>query len=168
MSWQSIALGSNGVFFYSIYDLAKDKHFTQPQGWARLSAVAQEIQRFALVLLARRAASGGVVLVAVAGTLPPPSWLLLRRHWGVGANSTNCFAFAVNDGSGSGQVTLGVTDATGRKLSAVTVVNEQPERVVTDWPSSSSFRFAMAPLDVMVLRVQFHSAVGIKSEDMGA
>jgi hypothetical protein len=103
--------------------------------------------------------------LAAAGT-PPPSWLPLRSHWGVGENSTDRFPFAVNDSAGGGQVTLGVTGAAGRKLRAVTVVNEQPERALTDWPSPSSFRFAMAPLDVTVLRVQFRSAAGGKSDDV--
>ena len=73
-----------------------------------------------------------------------PGWLMLRSHWGVGKNATDCYAFAVNDGSGSGHVTLVVNG--GRKLGVVTVVNEQPEWAITARPSPNSFRFAMAPL----------------------
>ena len=142
-------VGSSGIFFYSIYDLYKDPHFTQLQGWQRMSRVALEIQRFAAILLGPRA--GGAAVLTPAR--PFPGWLMLRSHWGVGKNSSDFFIFAVNDGTGSGQVTLVASD--GRKLEAVTVVNEQPERVVTARPSPSSFRFAMASLDVTVLRVRF-------------
>eukprot|EP01051_Picozoa_sp_SAG22_P008107 SAG22_NODE_600_length_8677_cov_18.222429_5_plen_687_part_00 len=146
-----------------------------------MSRVALEIQRFAPILLAPRAAAvattatfaaagygngggeDGVLVVAE----PPPDWLMMRSHWGVGENATDCYVFAVNDGTGGGPVTLSVSGG-GRKLGTVTVVNEQPERAVTDWPSPGSFGIVMAPLDVTVLRVRFQQeddAPSLKSDD---
>jgi hypothetical protein len=160
MSWQSIALGSNGVFFDSIDDLAKDTHFTQPQGWARLSAVAREIQRFAPVLLARRAAAGGVVLVA-AGT-PPPSWLLGR---GRKQHGLLCFRGERRHGRRAGHAGRdgrsgpeaagrdGGERAAGAGADGLAIAEQLP---LCD---------GAAGCDV-VLRVQFRSAAGGKSDDV--
>ena len=117
--------------------------------WARLSKVAAEVVRFAPVLMSTRAVAPTMAGVA-------PNWLMLRSHWGVGANASLCYIFAVNDGTGGGAVTF--SDAGGKRSRAVqeaTVINEDAGRALPVASGGSSFVASLSPLDVLVIRVRF-------------
>ena len=88
--------GANGVFFYSIYDIAKNPDIGFHAEWNVLSKVATEVDRFAPVLL-----STSLRNPSVDGG--HPDWLMFRSHR---INATSCYIFAVSDGRGAGTVTM--------------------------------------------------------------
>eukprot|EP00041_Stephanoeca_diplocostata_P031467 m.980189 g.980189 ORF g.980189 m.980189 type:complete len:676 (+) comp23964_c1_seq3:86-2113(+) len=109
MAWQALCAGSNGVVWYSFFEMARNVDLPFDVMWKRVVAVTEVIERHSSALLRERA--------------PQPTldykgeWLSTRTHW-VKAKSVYAL-FAVNDGNGEGTVTFtlawpisGVTDIT--------------------------------------------------------
>ena len=152
MCWQAIAAGSNGLVFYAIWLALEPANLVNPPTtaateWAHLVGVGDEISAFAPVLMQPPMLPAPIVLHL------HPAWLMLRSHWA--ERKTGCFIFAVNDGTGSGTVTL--SGFGGQSLKRVTLANVHPPRLLPLPPvAATAISFAMAQMDVIVLQILFN------------
>eukprot|EP01051_Picozoa_sp_SAG22_P010273 SAG22_NODE_913_length_6527_cov_2.919726_6_plen_182_part_00 len=175
MAWQAICRGANGIVFYSFFDIKRNDDVPFAKQWTVLSAVAEEIDSYAPVLLSDEGAAppvtitttctttGGQDLVArpnsgVAGG--PPSWLSARARWAAPAGGTAATAagntyylFVANDGNGAGGVTFTLSNTVGSiGAGGVEVVSESPPRKIKPPQGGRSFSDAIDALAVVVYR----------------
>lgn len=124
MTWQAIASGANGIFYYSYFDIQRNPDVAFAEEWRRLQEVAGEVVLFAPVLLSD---AGEAPPVRIAGGAP--QWFLSRARWH-SVNSTDddgrgtrelapegkndYVLFAVSDGSGGGVVHFELDPTVGR------------------------------------------------------
>eukprot|EP01052_Picozoa_sp_SAG31_P034959 SAG31_NODE_4155_length_3526_cov_1.607237_2_plen_275_part_00 len=153
MVWITIAGGANGVFLYSIYDLAKNPDIGYTTEWAMLSKVSNEVQRFAPMLLSDPLPSSAIVATEQDGS-SSPGWLMLRSHQ---LNSTSTYVFAVSDGRGGGMVTLRLSSKVTH-IHAVTIESDQngnSARRATIGADRLSFSGVVEDMEMVAFRVDF-------------
>jgi hypothetical protein len=92
MAWQCITEGANGLVFYSWFDIRRNPDVPFDTQWERLRTIAEEIDRFAPILLS----ADPVPML----TVEAPAWL----HWTARVRDGKLYVFAVNDGDGEGKV----------------------------------------------------------------
>jgi hypothetical protein len=170
MTWQSIALGANGIFFWEFNDLYRNPDVTFNESFAYFSAVAEEVLRFSSVLLSEN----GPALVPGASTpsnASHPAWLLLRaQRWPSAAGSVSynnsLFLVAVSDGSGGGKVSFDF--ATACHAGSVLVTPLMPKTGAVRRVDGCQFDDDIAPLDVHAYNITISSSVGgtrMKTDD---
>ena len=125
MTWQAIAAGANGIFYWEFNDLFRNPDVGFNESFSYFNATATEILRYAPMLLS---ASGRAPLPVTTVTAP---WLLLRAHYWpdlaalsgsssllrshrstdldsrvASRSGARVFLLAVSDGRGGGKVTF--------------------------------------------------------------
>ena len=169
ITWQAIVRGANGVFYYSFFDIMSGCHRTGTcpldvsnlTQWARVSAIAEEVDRFAHVLLSDAGAAPAVTVLNTTGGVP--SWVATREQWDDMAPGT-MFVFSANDGNGGGQVTFVLGGGLLPTEEYVEVVSETPARKILIKAGSDRFVDTSNAMDVAIYKLQVKS---ITDDPMG-
>ena len=170
MTWQSIALGANGLFFWEFNDLYRNPDVSFNESFAYFSAVAEEVLRFSSVLLSEN----GPAFVPGASTpsnASHPGWLLLRaQRWpsvaGSVGNNNSLFLMAVSDGSGGGRVSFDFAAAC-HAGNVLWVTPLMPRTGALRRVDGCQFDDDIAPLDAHAYNITISSSLGmsIKTDD---
>lgn len=164
MVWQAIAVGANGIFFYSYFDIQRNPDVPFETQWSHLSQVSTQVTAFAPCLLSDLGAAPATEFRAAGGE---PAWLVTRERWcteselsGVGDGAVllpngekAVVVFAVSDGSGGGEVAFGLPARLGT-VGSVTVVSETPARSIVPTGGGAGWTDSIDPLAIAVYVVR--------------
>ena len=180
MTWQAIAAGANGIFYWEFNDLFRNPDVGFNTSFGYYSDVAQEVERLAPMLLS---GNGPAPLPIATGTTaarpmaPPLDWLMMRAHYWppprrnpvevVGAGSSrsvsrelaSIFLLAVSDGSGGGTVTFDYSGelCPARARISVEVVMPGGEQQRVTINGACQFTAVLPSLDAQAFNVTFEA-----------
>lgn len=143
MAWQAVVRGANGVAWYSLGDLQRNRDVPYAEGLAHIAGVAEELDRFAPVLLSD---AGPAPAATVNGNAS--GWVRTRARW----FQNDYWLFAANDGRGEGETSYTLQLPEGFSIRCVQVVSELPYRQLNR-TSAVEFVDVVGALDVRVYQI---------------
>ena len=144
MAWQSVVRGANGVAWYSLGDLQRNKDVPYAEGLGHIASVAAELDRFAPILLSDDGAAPAATVDGNAST-----WTRTRARWFENAY----WLFAANDGRGEGETPYTLQLPHGLSIGSVQVISEQAPHRQLNRTSALRFVDHVRAFDVKVYRI---------------
>ena len=164
MTWQAIAAGANGIFYWEFNDLFRNPDVGFNASFEYYNRTATEVLQFAPLLLSGH------------GKAPPPAvgaaraWLVTRTQWADRAHRS-CVLFAVSDGRGGGAVTLDLSQlcatAAASSIAVVRIMEAAPNASTAAPPprvSGCSFTDSVPSLAATAYNISLQPRRALKTE----
>ena len=154
MAWQAVVRGANGVAWYSLGDLQRNKDVPYSEGLAHIASVAEELDRFAPILLSDAGAAPAAIVNGNAS-----DWVRTRARW----FQNDYWLFAANDGRGEGETSYTLNLPQGFSIEYVQVIGKQAPYQQLNQTNAVGFVDSVGALDVRVYRITVQADVGVST-----